>query len=1277
MPTPAPSTNAGARNAAADSILAAFGAADDPQVDVLTRFMETMEPVQPVSPGTSFRPFLNASGLLDIYSVGTGSELFRLRRQRDGDAAYAVRDLDIVARMPSLFNGSAGPDNPDIMGVDLEGRLTLSTWDAPKDAYRQRVEQPVDAQGKLGQFLGTKVNDIIYANVLLEDSTVGSNFLEGGEWASKRWVPVLRPDGEGEAKALSLAMCRNNPLQNALYAISEERSVWFAESRNAFTRFQDLGFLTVDDITVLEDGEGRLNIFAIGRRASRPGDSTSVWVKRENRFSEPGHIRWDEWEEIASGVELRELRATVESSGATSVFGIEDDAEGRLFILREQRDRRGRRTGWGDLVPLGNPVPGQLFEIAQDENGLAEAYTVVQGAAVARDQAAQALETVMVRFWQDPQTTQWFSEPVRVEESTEAVSLPSYAIEMQVKDGEGTPVPFADLTLTSSVLATLRVNGRAFPVSRLRPLQVQTDASGRAVVYYVTGSLSTPSLGVELEGTTGDQGLTIEPNARLQDRLNRLTTEEVLDAKDASGNPLLKGSESERLQNAEAIAGISQRAMSIGKPAPSLRSARATPFLKLNPSQTGLRHHHHFSAKNPFKLRAEDVPEQHWRVRFEDDGRVKYEDLDRSQAAAYTLSLRSSSELGGFLGIEWGDIWQSIKTGVGKIFEGIKEFVVTTIIDPITRLVKEIKVVFQLVIDGVKFLIDKTIEFVQQAFDIIEGVWNKVKVFFEELFEWLAFLFNLADIRRTADVVVHSVNVSMDFAVIAIDNIKETVVSGFDSLEERIKSSVDQFVGSLAPNESYRQFLDKEQNPDGRAQTRDTDGHNVVLNAFQDNYTGAEGLESAEFFAEQDDAVQRVIDRLLEIGDNFEFGEGEKAFNEGIDYFVRIGGDGGNAVNLAFAGMIKLMESLALTGLAITRGVILTILDLVAALLLAVRAAANSRFEIPILSPIYKFFTGRELSFSMLDVTALIVAIPANIAYKIANDAAPFPDSASVERFRRDVTAKRLAQLAGFKVNGRQLAKVSRRAVAAVTSWAPVLGWILGGVFIVRAITEPVANLLTGARQAMPQDKETPVNPLPAGKLHNLVGKFSGFSDFAHRTFGLANVVLRAATSLFTAPWLLDSEAGAPACNTAKGYSQIVWITQATFGPFLGFIFWIGGLFTPKAAMANLFRLTIWGVVHCVLVLIQWAVGGFANGFLIARAILGTLAPQATWFLLFKKVIVGTKGISLVGQAAFSSITMVANAVLTFIATAKLEDDSTAVRRPHRLPRHAFAAAAG
>ena len=69
-------------------------------------------------------------------------------------------------------------------------------------------------------------------DVILDNDEVATSFLKpNGEWASREWVPVKAAEGSSEnAKALDIAMCANNPVQTALYAIGMDRSVLFAES---------------------------------------------------------------------------------------------------------------------------------------------------------------------------------------------------------------------------------------------------------------------------------------------------------------------------------------------------------------------------------------------------------------------------------------------------------------------------------------------------------------------------------------------------------------------------------------------------------------------------------------------------------------------------------------------------------------------------------------------------------------------------------------------------------------------------------------------------------------------------------------------------------------------------------------------------------------------------------------------------------------------------------------------------------------------------------------
>lgn len=41
--------------------------------------------------------------------------------------------------------------------------------------------------------------------------------------------------------------------------------------------------------------------------------------------------------------------------------------------------------------------------------------------------------------------------------------------------------------------------------------------------------------------------------------------------------------------------------------------------------------------------------------------------------------------------------------------------------------------------------------FVRQAFDFVSSVFEQVKVFFKDLFEWLAFILNWDDMKHTAE----------------------------------------------------------------------------------------------------------------------------------------------------------------------------------------------------------------------------------------------------------------------------------------------------------------------------------------------------------------------------------------------------------------------------------------------------------------------------------------------------------------------------------------------
>ncbi|APX10963.1 hypothetical protein BWR18_04100 [Tateyamaria omphalii] len=1239
-----------------------FAATANPASDNVlfnTRFTEVLEPVQTVAPGTDFSLHLNDAGRLDLYTVGTGQNVFRMRRTAGQATEYDRADLGFEARALAVFdapNKVKGADTPDIMGIDQGGALTLAKFNEETGAYVQKVSQPEKATEVLSQFKAVALDDTVYAYVVFDDGTVANNFLQLGDeaWASEHWAPLSAPGG-GSAKVLKIATCQNNIRQNAIYAISPDKSVWFADSRNRFTEFQDLGFLTVRDIAVIEDSDNLLNIVAIGHD-NQTSDPDGVWVKRQKKYpSEPGRIEWDDWDKISDRVDGEALRVSLDATGLVTIFVLGDGEENRLHVIREIRDARRGRTGWTIAFPLGNPVPHAVFAVAQDAQDLAEAFLIstdVTGGTQA-----------VTRFWQDPSTTIWYSEHLRIAQPDEAIRLPVHSVEITVQDGTQVALPDAGVSIKCDTAGTLRLNGRSYPMGPLEaPVRLVTDPSGVIRATFVTNSLSSPTLVMRLDGMSEDEAITCEMNADLQDRLGKVTEDELLAQKKANGEPLVPGTtEDERKENAKAMAEISQKTMSLGKPQDQLRLMSQTPYLWGN-SRPGPRYHFRARDDNPAHLDLAAVPEQHWRIRFPDQGSVRVEDITPDEAHA-TLSAAANKNtlpdeamrslgLGQSIGEFFGDLWQAVKNGVATIVEGLKEIVVTTIIDPIKKIVSAVKAVVKLVIDGIEYLVEQTIKLIQQAFDFLEGIWAKLKAFFEDLYKWLAFLFDIKDIARTSEAVEHMIEVGIDFSIVAVKHIRGQVEEGLNTISDRVKEAMDSWAKDIA-GESFNSFSNKDQTPADKEKADDLSAHNPVGGAFRDNYQQARdpsGALAAQALADEDTtALDDILATLDQLSQNFQFGDGKQAFDDALGYFSKIGSSRGDMINLAMAGMVKVLEAVSLTAIALARGVILSIFDLLILLLKLVKRAATADIEVPIVGPIYKFFTGKELTFRVTGLMALLVAVPATIGYKAGTGTAPFKDQAAVDEFKRSVTVESLARSAGFSVSGGALAKASK-TVGVGNSVKKVMQWCAFGTFVFRIFVEPLQNMIVGAKQLANIDEGPGIKKIKAFDFGSVVTGLVGACTW----------ILRLLSSVFSAPWLNSSDAPAPGCGSGKAYGAIVWIMQLALGPVFGAVLWFAKVrFGKDTGLVNIIRLIIWGLVHTVMAVAQAIAGGFSSGLAIARGIISPIVAQFLWFGLLKEVSKPTKTISIWAVAGCSILGMGANAVMMAIEASA--DDEAAV----------------
>jgi hypothetical protein len=82
-------------------------------------------------------------------------------------------------------------------------------------------------------------------------------------------------------------------------------------------------------------------------------------------------------------------------------------------------------------------------------------------------------------------------------------------------------------------------------------------------------------------------------------------------------------------------------------------------------------------------------------------------------------------------------------------------------------------------------------------------------------------------------------------------------------------------------------------------------------------------------------------------------------------------------------------------GLASIENILTSIIDALQILIQSTSGVVDQPIDIPVLSPIYQQYAGDDLSF--LDLACLVAAIPTTISYKVARNAAPFPDDATTQ----------------------------------------------------------------------------------------------------------------------------------------------------------------------------------------------------------------------------------------------------------------------------------------
>ena len=1148
------------------SILAQTAADAEPLARASTKYMEMFQQLRPVLGGTDIRTHVNAAGALDLYTIGTASEIYRLRPGAGSLAPYTRVNLGISGRQIFPYtNDGTSSNTPNLMALNSEGQLSIATYKAETSTYFQRETKPSAATEPIRQFKGVRgVTGNIYFNVILDDGSdkpgiLANNFYRPGtdDWGGPVWVPVEDDQGR-TVRAKAIAMAENSPVQGALFAIGEADEVLYAPSSDRTTKMTALGSKTASYLSVVADRDDRLFVFAVER------DTGKLLLKSEKKYQTGSSTQWDDWAypDPDQQVTFRSIYAAQMFDGLLQVFGIGED--GRLYWTG-QRPGGGRNAapGWLPLLPLGNEIPvnpadqASIFTVGRNGAGYAEAYTVTPAGMVSR-------------FWQSPTTQQWFAEEVNLPRTDdEMVAVATHSLELTVLDKQGLPLPFADVSIQASSLVTLFVDGLSYRASQVDRVTLKASASGKVIIQQKANALAAVTLYVETPNTLPGSPMVVQPNLQLQEKLAGLSVTEIKNAKDANGTYLLP-EEYRADAYAESLQAITQAAMTIA-------DADENGGGKVN---------YHFASRRAAglgfrpRLNLAALEGQSWAIDFT-SGFPVYEDMSAEKLAAWKDARRGEMQalgLGSWIESAWGTIWNGIKEGAEWIVNGISKIVVE-VVNGIGRVLFHI---------GEK-VFEAVIEFAQQAFDFVEGVWNWLKVKLDQLYQWLAFLFDLPDIVRTAKAIRHTMDVTLGFTVDGVEAVKQAILSGIDTMKDSLQTVVDEFVAELNAkgDPSFGATAAENELSDEDAHAME---HNPFVNAYTENYDKAGEKRQSIVSLAGSTALNSSLDALLaalsELADNFQFGDGKAAFDEAFNYFTAIGSDPANAMNLLLTGVVKVMEGIALFALDFARGVIATLMDLIKDVIQAFRDFLFNEWEIPVFSQLYKLFTGSTLAIRPIDIAAYIMAVPSTVIYKLVTGVAPFPDDAALETYENYVTVDWMKSKVGIGTSGALVAYDST-----VEKWIKGVSLVFysAGMFV-RMIVDPIIAGLSAAGKTV-------------------------------KGLGYTTVILRYITTFSTMPWLVSPGTGVPSCPAGSaGFSGYIWMAQLVFGPTRGLL--IVGLM-PAAATDKVkiytseLTVTVWGAVNTIMTIWNYVAqdADKRDGATLMRGLLNIVPGQLGRFL--------------------------------------------------------------
>ncbi len=544
----------------------------------------------------------------------------------------------------------------------------------------------------------------------------------------------------------------------------------------------------------------------------------------------------------------------------------------------------------------------------------------------------------LVQLTQDPATAQWAQRNIHLPttDPMDTVYMYTFTTHIQLTDSNNVPLQNQAITITPSAACSVYINNSYYALFANTPVSVTCDAAGIINIMQSVDTLGGVCFYFE-DGTYVNPMTNVVKTLSDQSGSNGPSLDTNVQDENGNSTPLVSSttvSEADKQSIALFIANF----IKIQNSLPENGGQQ--------PDNSEVTHNLQATPSNVFGI-------------LHKNGRIiHYSSIEEAQKLGLVLHnnkvrMPKAIWVGDDDGIEVlaGDGWRWLKNKLEEV-----EHYYTQLIGSLTHFFFEIA----------GQLYHFAIRCIHDIASGIHFLLNKIAVAFEDMIKWLGTILAWKDMLRTHDVFRSLFLNYISYSISQIGTLK----GDLDNLFQTVESQLNQWAG--LPEDSYSS--QQANNSQGSGQSKPS--------AHWANHHAQNSSGNAKFTADADEPGSIMDDLINTVNNEYEIVTNAVSTLNGVL---------NNAQNMPVSEVVKqVVAVIADTVLESVQNIFDSTLDIAENLTSDIADQLTATIQIPVLSSLYKMFTGKDLS--LLDLTCLLIAVPTTIIYKLDNgNVAPFP----------------------------------------------------------------------------------------------------------------------------------------------------------------------------------------------------------------------------------------------------------------------------------------------